>query len=143
MKRFLTFIFVTFTLLVSVSCSKTSRIMDELVGTYYLTGSEYVTWGTSSGSIMVSDYITITATGDNTFQMTGYFNTTGTVIGERINFKNWMVSDYSGYLSYSIQSTNLIGGVMYLYASHMGQLKSNGISYPCNANYILTATKMY
>lgn len=129
--------------LVFSSCSKSSRVIDEIVGTYSINGSQYVTWGSDSGIINVNSTFTIIATGGNTFRVNGFYQTTGRVIGNTLYFDSYTSSDGAGYMRISINSTTCIGNTMTITDNSSGMLEYYGKLYPYTGRVIATAIKMF
>lgn len=126
-----------------VSCTKEEEsIMDDLVGSYSLIGSQYVTWGRDAGTLNVNSKILITPTGSNTFRVSGYYQTTGKVVGNMIYFDSYRSSDSSGYMDIAISPTMLIGNTMNISDTSSGQLASNGVLYPYTGRVTAVATKI-
>ena len=116
--------------------------MDDLIGTYSLIGSQYVTWGRDSGTLNVNSKIFITSTGKDTFRVGGYYQTTGKVVGNMIYFDSYRTSDSAGYMDIAISPTMLIGNTINISDTASGQLASNGVLYPFTGRVTAVATKM-
>lgn len=141
MKKILLFIIASMMLL--VSCQKEAAIMNELVGTYSLIGSQYVTWGRDAGTLNVNSMITITSTGSNTFKVSGFYDTTGRIVGKMIYFNSYRSSGSDGYIDIAISPTSLVGNQMNISDTASGKLASNGILYPYTGRVSAVATKIY
>lgn len=141
MKKILLLIIAS--LLMHTSCQKEEyAIMKNLVGTYSLIGSQYVTWGRDFGTINVNSKLYITEIGPTTFKVSGYYQTNGKIVGNMIYFDSYRVSDPSGYMDIAIKSTTLIGNQMNISDTSSGQLADKGILYPYTGRVTAVATKI-
>ena len=116
-------------LLVGTSCSKTYDA-DAFVGRYSVSTVENATWGAWSGTLTDNGTLIITAISSNQIQTSGYFNTTGKVVGSKLYLESKTTSDSSGTLTIVFGTGVLDGDVLSLTSTMSGQLGENGVLYP-------------
>lgn len=141
MKKILLLIIASAMMLVSCTTEEES-VMNQLVGTYSLIGSQYVTWGRDAGTLNVNSKLFIYSTGENTFHVSGYYQTDGRIVGNMLYFDSYRTSDSTGYMDIAISPTTLIGNQMNISDTSSGQLKSNGVPYPFTGRVQAVATKI-
>ena len=127
------------------SCNKYSLYdpADIFVGTYTFTDNYYVKWGNDSKTITSSGSFKLTKISSNQVQMTGAWNTTGTISGNEIFFQSCIDGDTNGYITYIFGTGTLYKTQLNFTYSGSGSLKyNNGITYPLNINGNIISTKI-
>ena len=115
--------------MVITSCSKTYNA-DAFVGRYSVSTVENATWGSWSGTLTDNGTMTITAISSNKIQTSGYFNTTGRVVGTKLYLESKTTTDSSGTLTIDFGTGVLDGDVLSLTSTMSGQLRDHGVLYP-------------
>ncbi len=131
-------------MLIVASCS---LLMDDpadaFVGRYNYSGIQFVTWGSSSGTLPTEGSFMLTKVSRNIVQMTGAWNSTGTIVGNTVTFTDDLQSDASGFINYHLGTGTLSGKVLIINYSGTGSLKySNSVSYPFYCSCQITATNI-
>lgn len=115
---------------------------DRFVGTYFYDDVYYVTWGNDSGSLSDSGTLIITKMSPNTVKISNPWNTTATVMANRLNMAPVTQSDNSGYINYTFRSATIAGNLLSISYEGVGSLKyTNGKSYPYSCHGDVSARK--
>lgn len=125
------------------SCSKTfeENDTDLFVGRYSVSVTQYVVWGGSSGTLTDSGVLRISKVSSTKVKTTGYFHTTGEVVGSTIYFESMYASDSAGYFTTTFDAATLNGNVLTFKTHRSGQLEYGGIMYPYRSTDNFTLIK--
>lgn len=140
MKRLLAF---ALTCVAMLSCSKLEQEdpADKFVGTYSVSVTQFVVWGSASGTLSDNGTFMITKESATKVRVSGYMSTTGEVTGSTLYLNGFNSSDSAGYINTTFSPATLAGNVLTFTASRSGQLKDNGIAYPYRSTDNFTAIK--
>lgn len=144
MKKGLIYVFV---LLACLSCVKAVPVPDPadyFVGNYTFMDNYFIRWGADSRNLTSNGSFTLTKISANQVQMTGAWNTLGTIVGKTVSFGFCPQSDASGHIDYTFGSGSLNGDykkLTFTYTGYGSALYTNGISYPMEVSGRVSATK--
>lgn len=129
-----------------LSCSKdetgsTGNDADRFVGTYSISVTEQVVWGSDSGTLTDTGVLTITKISDTQVRASGFFNDIGEVTNSAIYFESIKTSDSAGYMTTTFSPATLSGNVLTMTATSTGQLPYNGVRYPYRSTQQITGIK--
>lgn len=141
MKRLCALI-ISFMLLFSCSKESKEENADKFVGTYSISATEYVTWGSASGTLSNTGTLYISKKTESSVSTNGFFSTNGSITESTIYFEGFNTSDATGYITYTFSPATLNGNVMFFTVYASGRLADNGVSYPYRMTSNVTAIKM-
>lgn len=144
MKRFF-IAFLMAAVAVVASCTKEVKVdpADQFVGDYQFVENYYVHWGSASYSSTLESKFRISKVSANEVQMTGAWNTIGTVHGDAVSFGVCPQSDSEGYVNYTFGTANLVGNQLFFTYVGTGSVRyNNGVSYPWESSGNVIATKV-
>ena len=78
--------------MLNIACSEQNDA-DNLIGTYSVSTVQNVIWGNASTTLTDHGVLRITKISASCVQLSGYFNTTGKVVGSNIYLKSYTDSD--------------------------------------------------
>lgn len=137
-------LFYIFALLLCLSCGKHTPDPDPadyFVGNYTFTDNYYLRWGGDSRALANEGYFTLSKVSANQVEMTGAWNTLGTVTGNIISFSSCPQSDASGYLNFTFGVASLYGEQLSFTYSAMGSVQYKGVPFPMEVSGNVVARK--
>ena len=136
MKRIGYIIALSFMALLAIGCQTLSKDpADDIVGDYNYTDNYYLKWGGDAKSATYNGSFKLTKISANKVQMTGDWNTTGTITGSTIQFDFCPQTDSQGYCNYTF-GAGIIGAtnMTFSYTGTGYRTYTNGVSYPWNTS---------
>jgi len=127
-KHILIFVAIISLAIINVACSEQNDA-DNFVGTYSVSTVQNVTWGNASATLTDYGVFRITKISSSRVQVSGYFNTTGKVVGSNIYLKSYTDSDANGTSTIDFGTGTLNGNVLTITSTQSGQLGENGVYY--------------
>ena len=127
-KHILIFVAIISLAIINVACSEQNDA-DNFVGTYSVSTVQNVTWGNASATLTDYGVFRITKISSSRVQVSGYFNTTGKVVGSNIYLKSYTDSDANGTSTIDFGTGTLNGNVLTITSTQSGQLGGNGVYY--------------
>jgi hypothetical protein len=140
MKNYILIFIAIISAIINVACTEQNNA-DNFVGTYSVNTVQNVTWGNASATLTDHGFFRITKISASRVQVSGYFNTTGKVVGSNIYLKSYTDSDANGSLTISFGAGTLNGNVLTISSIQSGQLAENGIFYPFHSTGKHTCVK--
>lgn len=126
--------------MLNIACSEQNDA-DNLIGTYSVSTVQNVTLGNASTTLTDHGVLRITKISASCVQLSGYFNTTGKVVGSNIYLKSYTDSDANGTSTIEFGVGTLDGDVLTITSSQSGQLGQNGVYYPFHSTGKHTCVK--